>query len=220
MSQQINLFNPIFLKQEKYFSALTMVQALGVILLFGILLTGYATYRLSALQHDADFAAAQLQLAQGQLARVTAEYGPKQKDAKLEEKVQRAEAEVQSLEQVSAILNKGDFGNTNGYANYLSAFARQIIEGVWLTGFSIQGAGSDISIQGSALKPQLVPVYLNKLKSEQVVQGASFSTLEMMLPKVQQDTSSKGAVSSRPLAPYINFDLHSVDSSGADGAAR
>ena len=31
MSQQINLFNPIFLKQQKYFSARTMAIALGVI---------------------------------------------------------------------------------------------------------------------------------------------------------------------------------------------
>jgi hypothetical protein len=29
MSQQINLFNPLFLKQKKYFSTVTMLQALG-----------------------------------------------------------------------------------------------------------------------------------------------------------------------------------------------
>ena len=33
MSQQINLYNPLFLKREKYFSARTMLQALGVIAL-------------------------------------------------------------------------------------------------------------------------------------------------------------------------------------------
>ena len=31
MSQQINLFNPIFMKQKKYFSVTTMLQALGLI---------------------------------------------------------------------------------------------------------------------------------------------------------------------------------------------
>ena len=33
MSQQINLYNPLFLKREKHFSARTMVQALGIIAL-------------------------------------------------------------------------------------------------------------------------------------------------------------------------------------------
>src|SRR5260221_6478966 len=32
MSQQINLYNPVFLKQKHYFSAMTMVQALAVVL--------------------------------------------------------------------------------------------------------------------------------------------------------------------------------------------
>ena len=33
MSQQINLFNPLFMRKEKYFSARTMLQSLGLIVL-------------------------------------------------------------------------------------------------------------------------------------------------------------------------------------------
>ena len=39
MSQQINLFNPIFLKQKKTFSAVNMLDALAL-LLVGVALTG------------------------------------------------------------------------------------------------------------------------------------------------------------------------------------
>ena len=42
MSQQINLYNPLFLKQEKHFSARTMAQALGIIALALAALYGYA----------------------------------------------------------------------------------------------------------------------------------------------------------------------------------
>jgi hypothetical protein len=31
MSQQINLYNPLFLRKQKYFSARTMLQSLGLI---------------------------------------------------------------------------------------------------------------------------------------------------------------------------------------------
>ena len=37
MSQQINLFNPIFLQQKKIFSTRTMAQALGVLVLPNLL---------------------------------------------------------------------------------------------------------------------------------------------------------------------------------------
>jgi hypothetical protein len=232
MSQQINLFNPIFLKQEKHFSALTMLQALAIILLCGILLTVYTAFQLSSLKNEASHTAAQLQLTQNQLAKVTAEYGPKQKDAKLDEKVQRMEADVQALQRVSATLKKGEFGNTDGYASYMDAFARQIVAGVWLTGFSIRGAGSELSIQGGALRPELVPAYLNRLKSEPVMQGASFATLEMALPKTPpqaaktepaKTAAEKNERQNEPAVPYITFNLHSSasakDSSGLTAEA-
>ncbi|RBA25742.1 PilN domain-containing protein [Herminiimonas fonticola] len=207
MSQQINLFNPIFLKQEKHFSALTMAQVLGVILAVALLLTAYASYQLSALQNEQKSVTTQLQLAQNQLAKVTADYAPREKDMRLEARLRRAEAQVKSLQQVSDVLRKGELGNTDGYADYLRAFAHQIIDGVWLTGFTIQGAGSTISLQGGALRPELVPAYLTRLKAEPVMQGASFATLEMQLPKSDKPL----APGEKPAAPaaYINFNLHS-----------
>ncbi len=47
MSQQINLFNPVFLTQKKYFSVLTMLQALGLIVLGSALFYGYALYQVA-----------------------------------------------------------------------------------------------------------------------------------------------------------------------------
>ena len=49
MSQQINLFNPVFLKQKKYFSVMTMLQALGLIVLGSIVFYGYAWYQVQQL---------------------------------------------------------------------------------------------------------------------------------------------------------------------------
>jgi Tfp pilus assembly protein PilN len=210
MSQQINLFNPIFLKQEKQFSALTMVQALGIILACAIMLTLYTRYQLSNLTTEQQATAAQLQLAQNQLAKVTAEYGPRQKDPAMASRLRRAELEVKSLQQISAVLGEGDFGNTAGYSAYLSAFASQITNGIWLTGFTIQGAGGDVSIQGSALRPESVPAFLSRLKNEPVMQGASFAALEMQLPKPVEDKSAASVEKKVMVQPaYVNFNLRS-----------
>lgn len=210
MSQQINLFNPIFLKQEKLFSAVTMAQALGLILLGLAALTVYSHYQSSSLNIQAVANTTQLALAQAQLAKVNADFGSRQKSKLIEDDIQKTEAETKSLQQVFDILQKGEFGNTKGYAEYLRAFSRQIIGGVWLTGFSIYGAGSEIGLQGRALQPELVPAYISRLKHEPVMQGKSFATLEMQLPPVDQ-VRMGGPAASKQLVParYIEFNLQS-----------
>jgi hypothetical protein len=217
MSQQINLFNPIFLKQKKYFSAVTMVEALALILFGCILLTIYARLQLSTLTAEAAVTTNQLKAAQTQLAKVTAEYGPKQKNKMLEAELQEAETNVISLQRVFEILKKGEFGNTKGYAEYWRAFARQSTDGVWLTGLSIYGAGNEIGVKGRALQPEMVPAYITRLKREPIMQGKSFSALEMQAPDAQSTDKSKQNTD----VPYIEFSLHSsgmvkeqADSSG------
>jgi Tfp pilus assembly protein PilN len=214
VSQQINLFNPIFLKQKKYFSAVTMAQALGLILFGVILLGGYINFQLSSLLNEAEATTAQLKATQSQLAQVTAAYGPRKKSETLEAEVRKTEEEIKSLQRVSDILQRGEFGNTKGFAEYLRALSRQVVNGVWLTGFSVQGAGNDIEIKGRALQPELVPAYLNRLKHEQIMQGKSFSTLEMLTPV--EPTAKDNASGGKTLAPagYVEFSLQSSGFSG------
>lgn len=228
MSQQINLFNPIFLKQKKYFSALTMMQALGLLLLGSLLLVAFSTYKVSALSKEAIATSTQLALAQTQLAKVTAEFAPRSKSTLLDDDIQKTETEVKSLQQVFDILKKGDFGNTKGYSEYMRAFSRQIVSGVWLTGFSIRGAGNEIGLQGRALRPELVPAYIGRLKHEPAMQGKSFATLEMQVPQIDQvkkgETGPATGVAQRVSAGYIDFSLQSsgaaADQAGLPGAKK
>lgn len=208
MSQQINLFNPIFLKQKKYFSAVAMMQALGLLVAGSLAVAAYATYQVSNLTREAELSAAQLQAAQAQLAKVKADYGPRQKNAALEQQIQKLETETQAFKQVFDILQKGELGNTNGYSAYLAAFARRIVDGVWLTGFNLAGAGSEIELRGRALRPELIPAYINNLKREPVMQGKSFATLEMQSPEARQNGKA-GTADAKPPEPanYIEFKL-------------
>lgn len=219
MSQQINLFNPIFLKQKKYFSVTAMAQALGLILLGSIALAAFAFYQSSKLNAQAATTSMQLGLAQAQLAKFNAEFVPRQTSKAVEENIQKTEEDVKVARQVLATLQKGELGNTKGYAEYLRAFARQQVDGLWLTGFKIDGAGSAIGLQGRALQPELVPVYITRLKREAVMQGKSFATLEMLVPQVlAASTASPVEPGSKGMAPrpgqlaaagYIEFNLQS-----------
>jgi hypothetical protein len=210
MSQQINLFNPIFLKQKKYFSSVTMMQALALILLGVLALAGYASYRLSILNSEASATAVQLRQAEAQLAQVNANFPPRQKSPALESELQRMNAEVIGLQNAFDTLKKGELGNTTGYSEYLRAFSRQIAPGIWLTGFAIHGAGSEFALQGRALQPELVPGYLGRLKREASMQGKSFSSLEIHRPIVEQEVASdQQSLRQRVPASYVEFKLMS-----------
>ncbi len=219
MSQQINLFNPIFKQQKKYLSAVTMAQALGLILLGALLLSGYAMYRSTRLNAQAVLMSNQLIAAQATLAKVDVDYAPRGKNKSLELEIQKTETGLKSLQQVSEILAQGDLGNTQGYANYMRAFARQIMDGVWLTGFSIHGAGTEIGLQGKALNPELIPAYIGRLRSEPVLQGKSFSRLEMQVPQTVRADKNPASGSMAVPINHIEFNLQSTGSPVLSGNA-
>lgn len=227
MSQQINLFNPIFLKQKKHFSAVAMAQGLGLILLGSVVVAVYARFETASLEREAAATAAQLNATKAQLAKVSAEYAPRQTDKALEEEIRRLDAELKSQQQAFDIIKGGDLGNTKGYSEYLRAFSRQIGSGVWLTGFSVRGNGAEIDMRGRATKPELVPAYINRLKQEPVMQGKSFATLSMNVPEVEVEAASQteGALPQKKRVPanYIEFTLRSsanpVEAAANDAAA-
>lgn len=217
MSQQINLFNPIFMKERKHFSAKTMAQGLAVIAVCTLLLFGYSRYQIWKLNQETVKVAEQLKEAQQQLANVSAGFAARKKNLKLEEEANRAQQEVTAMQQAFVRLRNEEFGTQKGFSDYLRAFARKIVPGVWLTGFSIEGSGNAIGIHGSALKPELIPGYMNRLKQESVLQGKSFATLEIRQPKEAERkpgdaASTKGDKKDSlvPMLPtYVEFDLRS-----------
>jgi hypothetical protein len=214
MSQQINLFNPAFLQQKKVFTATAMAISLGVLAL-GLAGVGVAAkLRADSLQIQAKAGAAQLDKSRKRLASVTAEFAPRQQDPKLAEELALAQGELGDLKDVAGVIERGELGNTQGYAEYFRALARQSVDGLWLTGVSIAGAGLDIGVRGRAMDPALVPGFLGRLRNERVMQGKPVGSLQIGEPaplKVLKD----GKESSAP-APYVEFSLQSTPQKAED----
>jgi hypothetical protein len=208
MSQQINLFNPAFLQKKKIFTATTMAAGLAVLVL-GLAAMGVAaSVRVASLQAQAESGAAQLERTQKRLATVSAEFAPRKEDPLLAEELAQARLELLGLKEVAGVIERGELGDTQGYAEYFRALARQNAEGLWLTGVSIAGAGLDIGVRGRAMDAALVPAYLGRLRNERVMQGKPVGSLqigEAAALRVVRD----GKESSVP-APYVEFSLQSA----------
>lgn len=202
MSQQINLFNPVFLKQKKVFSSLAMAQALGVLLFGSMAMVAYGKHHVNKLDKEAQMVNAQLVQKQARQAMVNAEFAPRQPSPALVAEIAETEAQLRSLQRVSGVLERGELGNTAGFSEYYKALARQNMPGLWLTGVSV--AGADIGIRGRAMEGSMVTGYINRLTREPVMQGKSFASLEIAQGEAKGDGGKTVA------APFVEFRLESV----------
>jgi hypothetical protein len=223
VSQQINLFNPIFLKQKKVFAALPMLEALGVIVAGALLLTWYAGQRLAELEVRAASGKALLAEREQRLGRASTQFAPRQKSATLESEVAQAEVELKALHDVGEVLRGGSLGNTAGYAEYFRAFARQNVGGLWLTNVTVTGAGKDIGVRGKALQPTLIPNYIERLTAEPIMRGKTFASLDIVRPDAstspQAAQAPAVAAAPLPIAPQL-AQLAGISTARTAGAAK
>ena len=219
MTQQINLFNPIFLIQRKIFSAVNMLDALAVLLVGVALFYGYASIETLNLDRQSVETARQYDQSKARLGEVSARYAPKQADAALAAEVATLQAQVDAGKANLRDLGGSVLGGGSGYAEYLRALARQSLAGLWLTGFSVGKGGEDMEISGRALRPELVPSYIHRLTQEKALHGRAFDSLSM----TQREGALSAGASRTRAAPanyvYTEFRLVSSHAGIAAGGA-
>jgi hypothetical protein len=177
VSQQINLFNPVFLNQKKLFSVVTMLQGLVLIMLGAGLFYAYASYQIKSLGEHAEETRKRIDKEQTKLSNFLAGYSSEESNKQLEAELAQITAKVQAQAKLITALKAG--GNTQGYADYMRAFARETVQGLWLTDFFITGDPAHIKLGGAVISPDLLPEYIQALSNEPVMQGIAFSSLEM-----------------------------------------
>lgn len=201
MSQQLNLFNPVFLRQKKYFSAVTMAQCLGIVLVALIAMYGFQRWQLVGLESQLVEAEAQFKTVQRQLT----EFGAAKRSPSkaLEDEATRLEAQVKAQEALLARLDGDELGNTDGFSRYLNALARQTVAGVWITGFTATGTEGPLMIRGRLLQPELLATYLRMLNREDSLRGHGFAELQLTTHEEKAQTANGQAAAAR----YVEFTL-------------
>ena len=205
MSQQINLFNPIFLRKEKYFSARTMVESLTLILVALAAFFVYARHDVRSLEDVASAAGHQLADARGRLISLGGELSPQRRSKLLEAALARAGSELRAKQALLDSLHAEASDDARGYSRYFAAFARRTLPGVWLTGFSVADGGDELDIRGRVLHPDLVPAYIQALNKEEVMRGRSVTRLKLV---AHDEPKPAANAAPRPgPARYVEFEL-------------
>jgi len=221
MSQQINLFNAGFQRKKNYATAPVLAAGIGALVLVLVGVSAWTKARLAALEGEAAIVKSNLDSYEKRKSTATAAFVAPRKSETLQQELDQAGVEFHNLQRVARILEQGEPGATRGYSAYFRAFARRGVDGLWLTGVTIQGSGDAIGLQGRALKASLLPGYLNGLASEAVLRGKTFGQLEMREPKAEAKAdAAAGAAAAPVVAPrYVEFSLQSA-SAGEHGKAE
>jgi hypothetical protein len=207
MSQNINLFNPAFRKQRQRLTLGLVVTCTGITLAALIGVNYYHQQHLNGLA--AELAATEKLLrTQGDfVGKLKDKAVPVETEGQLDAEIAQLETELRVAGESIEAVKGGAFGSNRGFAEYLRAFSRQAVGGLWLTGFSIGGGGA-LEIRGRALSPDLLPSYIQRLNRERVLAGSQIARLELVRlkpePAADKDKSAgKAARTSR----FLEFSL-------------
>ena len=184
MSQQINLFHPGLRPAQRPLTAARLAlgsAALGIVLA-GIYALGQYQLHQSALALAE--ANSQFKVLQERILKVGGG-GTQASLRAIEESIARAEAELKVREAVLRRLSGADFGTTQGFSPYLTALARQRIEGVWITGLTVAGYSGDFTSQGGVARPEILLEYIRKLNREEVLKGRQIGDFRMLRKEVE-----------------------------------
>jgi len=211
MSQNVNLLGPGFRKKRQLLTLATVAQCLLVTL---AVLGGFHYY----LNQQVNGLAAEFRSADN-LRNTQRGFAEKRKDksavaktdGQLDADIARYENELKLARDAVDALKGGGFGNQTGFSEYLRAFSRQSVNGLWLTSFTIAGSG-DLELQGRMLSPDLLPSYIQRLNREEVLAGRSFARLEMGRPKPAPVSGKDKDAKKAAAAPrFLEFSLATTD---------
>jgi len=217
VSQQINLYNPALIPKPDLLSGriiLITLSTLCIALLLAYGATAYMASRAAALEQLSSSRLAQMQ---SEITRLTQEVSGRKPSPQLNAELESLDALLAGRNEVIGVLKSGALGDTKGVSEYFRAFARQAVDGLWLTGFTVIGAGNDISIEGRAMGAELVPIYLQRLGREDALRGHGFGTLSVQTPT---ETTANGEI--HKTAEYLEFHMASrvPDASPTRGQSR
>lgn len=209
MSQQINLFNPIFLKQKRHFSALAMAQALALVLLGALAMYAYEVRQNRTLAGVLAKADEQLDERRSQITRFGKEFSTQGASRTLANELSTAETRLAQRTSLLEDVKTGVGGDVQGYSRYLAALARQTMPGVWLTGLDIGGKSSAVVIKGRALDSALVPAYMRALNRAAPLAGRRVDELRLTAKETAHSPAGSYRDPQAPREPesYIEFSL-------------
>jgi uncharacterized coiled-coil protein SlyX len=203
MQQQINLFQPVFRRETKVFSARALAQVLGLAL--ALILGAAALLQLQLGRHGAtrDLLDTQYRQLETRLQALEAQADAGELAA-LDARIKDLETRLADGGKELAEIRNLVVARSQGFSPLLQALARHPMDGLWLTGIRL--ADGELELQGRARHPELIPQYLARLGEDEALRPWPLATVQ-----VERETDASG---------LLRFALRSAAPAAATLAVR
>ena len=179
MPRHINLLDPSKKIRSPYTTVLQMAVPVALVLLVMGSWAATVRFQLGATKQKLQQVEAQKQPINEQLTQLQAGLGIEQVNANLRERLERAQAQLKARTDIQTALLRGDLGSTQGFSEFMRAFARQTVPGLWLTGLKLDNGGRDITLVGRTLSADAVATLVRQLRAEPALRGRAIATLRV-----------------------------------------
>lgn len=186
MIQEINLYQPILRQSPKVFSARTMTQIVGVVIVALLALYAWGLWQTHALQAHITQLQQQQSRDNATLTRLEVAITEHQPSTALTQALVEARRDVKRKQTLLKALSRTGGTGTNGFAPLLAGLAHTRIRGLWFTDIDISSAGSDLRLAGATTRSVAVPQLINKL-----AHVPAFSTVTFKQMKISRSHGAK-----------------------------
>jgi hypothetical protein len=202
MRQQINLYQPIFSRERKQLSAMTLVSAVGVVVVTLLGISFYAHRHVEQLAGEVDAMRERAAHQEQMVAKLAELHAARGNPADIDARVKQLTDTVAARKRALDVLQAGAAGQTVGFAARLEALARSHVEGLWIDSLVLSGTNGSMTLQGATLAVDTVPMYLQGLAHERALAGTRFDDFVIERPRAETtDSKSEEA----PTGKHIRF---------------
>lgn len=207
MARQINLYDAR-LERRRDWLALHYVAGLVGALAVLVGVSGYLVRMdLPALTVQAATTESQLEAVRAQVAKLEGQVAERKPDPGLIRELEATQKLLGARSEVLATLRRSLGPDVHAFADYLRGFARQSVNGLWLTGFSVGAGGNGMEIRGRTTDPALLPEYIRRLNREAAFHGQTFAALKLEAAKSAKPAATGTAVTTEIPPAWHEFTL-------------
>ena len=214
----LNLFDPALQRQQDPWTARNLGRGLAAALLICAAWGGWAHWRQAVANTALADLQPQLQAARAEAQQLRQKIEHARPDVDLSAELNSGRLRLQSRTEVLALLKKGMAQENGNPVEWLSGFARQIPQGLWLTGFAINAETGALEIRGRTTDPRLIPEYLHRLNAEPAFKGRTFAALQISTAAPATETPTASATTAAPAASATST-AGSTSASGTQATA-
>lgn len=166
MPQQINFYKSEFRIRRKEFASATLLQGTAIIAFTMFLAFMFASQKVTRIELELDAVSKQEIAATARLERLQPVIAAVSNGKSWQQRLDEANRLLDEKQLVLSLVQGKSFGDTKGFSRHLRSLARLNIDGIWLTAIRLSALGDSTRLEGRAIRPGLIPAYLQYLAEE------------------------------------------------------